>query len=202
MGCRGVREAKQAVSNLRSNLRTAAVWLDYIQARSHVKGLTLKQNSSIPLARSWKLFKRPRDNAALLKIYFYSKLTHEFSILYVCTNKDFLLKRIAFSTNEFERLLKNLDSPDSLSRFSLFFKETSATVPIISVVFRCLVPAWCFPKCWRVANSTPIPEGSLSPDAANYRPASVTTILSKAFEHLVSARLSRFPENFYLLSDK
>ena len=51
-----------------------------------------------------------------------------------------------------------------------------------------------FPVCWRVANVTPIPKGPTSSSASNYRPISLTPILSKVFECLLSVRLGRFME--------
>ena len=55
--------------------------------------------------------------------------------------------------------------------------------------------------CWRVANITSIPKGSPSPNVSNYRPISITPILSKVFGHsVISTRLSRFLERSCLLS--
>ena len=55
-----------------------------------------------------------------------------------------------------------------------------------------------FTACWRQANVTPIPKGPPSNSVANYRPISITLVLSKVFEHLVSVRrlvrLGRFME--------
>ena len=51
-----------------------------------------------------------------------------------------------------------------------------------------------FPVCWRVANVTPNPMGPPSSSASNYRPISLTPILSKVFERLVSVRRGRFME--------
>ena len=51
-----------------------------------------------------------------------------------------------------------------------------------------------FPVCWRVANVTTIPKGPRSPWASNYRPISLTPILCKVFERLLSVRLGRFME--------
>ena len=50
-----------------------------------------------------------------------------------------------------------------------------------------------FPACWRQANVTSIPKG-LPSSVANYRPISITSVLSKTevFERLVSVRLGRF----------
>ena len=50
------------------------------------------------------------------------------------------------------------------------------------------------PVCFRVANVTPIPKGPPSSSASNYRPISLTPILSKVFERLVPVRLERFME--------
>ena len=51
-----------------------------------------------------------------------------------------------------------------------------------------------FLLCWRVANVTPIPKGPPSSSASNYRPISLTPMLSKVIESLVSVRLGRFME--------
>ena len=45
-----------------------------------------------------------------------------------------------------------------------------------------------------MANVTPIPKGTPSFTASNYRPISLTPMLSKVFERLVSVRLGRFME--------
>ena len=51
-----------------------------------------------------------------------------------------------------------------------------------------------FPACWRQANVTPIPKGPPSSSVANYPPISITSVLSKVFERLVSVRHGRFME--------
>ena len=66
--------------------------------------------------------------------------------------------------------------------------------PHLSVVFRRLVHLGSFPACWRQANVPPIPKGKPSSSVANYRPISITSVLSKVFERLVSVRLGRFME--------
>ena len=61
-------------------------------------------------------------------------------------------------------------------------------------MFRLLVRLGSFPACWRQANVAPIPKGPPSSSVANYRPISITSVLSKVFERLVSVRLRRFME--------
>ena len=61
-------------------------------------------------------------------------------------------------------------------------------------VFWRLVHLGNFPACWRQANVTPILKGPPSSSVVNYRPISITSVLSKVFECLVSVRLGRFME--------
>ena len=79
--------------------------------------------------------------------------------------------------------------------FPLFLKRTADILaPRLSVVFRSLVRLGSFPACLRQANVTPIPKGPPSFFVANCRPISITPVLSKVFERLVSVRLGRFME--------
>ena len=66
--------------------------------------------------------------------------------------------------------------------------------PRLSEVFRRLVRLCNFPASWRLANVTPIPKGPPSSSVVNCRPISITSVLSKVFERLVSVRLGRFTE--------
>ena len=61
------------------------------------------------------------------------------------------------------------------------------------MVFRRLVRLG-FPACGRQANITQIPEGPPLSSVANYRPISITSVLSKVFERLMSVRLGLFTE--------
>ena len=65
---------------------------------------------------------------------------------------------------------------------------------VFSVVFRQLIRLSSFPVCWRRANVTPVPKSPPSSSVSNYRPISITSVLSKVFELLVSIRLGQFME--------
>ena len=108
------------------------------------------------------------------------------------------LTTLAFRSREVKQLLLDLDSyggTDPLGTFPLCLKKTAKVLaPHLSAVFRWLLRLGHFPVCWRVANVTPIAKGPPSSSASNYRPISVTPILSKVFECLVSVRLGRFME--------
>ena len=61
-------------------------------------------------------------------------------------------------------------------------------------MFQRLVCLGSFSACWRWANVSPIPKGKPSSSVANYRPISITSVLSKVFERLVWVRFGRFME--------
>ena len=98
-----------------------------------------------------------------------------------------------------KRLLLDLDSyggTDPLEMFPLFLKKTAEVLaPRLAVVFHQLLRLGSFPISWRVADVTPIPQDPPSSSASNNRPISLTPILSKVFERLVSVRLGRFMES-------
>ena len=66
--------------------------------------------------------------------------------------------------------------------------------PRLSGVFRRFVRLGSFPGCWRQANVNPIPKGPPSSSVPNYQLISITSVLSKVFERLVSVHLGPFME--------
>ena len=66
--------------------------------------------------------------------------------------------------------------------------------PLLSIVLRRLVRVGSFPAFSRKANVTPIPKGPPTSSVANYRPISITSVVSKVLEGLVSVRLERLME--------
>ena len=89
---------------------------------------------------------------------------------------------------------------DRLGMLPLFLKRTTDVMPpCLGVAFRRLVRLGNFPACWRQANVTPIPKGPTSSSVANYQPISITSLLSKVFERLLSVHLVRFMEHIGVL---
>ena len=91
--------------------------------------------------------------------------------------------------------LRSSGATDPLGMFPLFLKRTADVMaPRLSVVFRRLVRLGSFPACWRLANVTPIRKKKPSSSVDNCRKMSITSVLSKLFERLMSVCLGRFME--------
>ena len=107
------------------------------------------------------------------------------------------LTTFAFRSSEVTRLLLDLDSyrgTDPVLCFLFVFRVLPMFYhPFLVWCFGCLF-IWevCFPVCCRLANVTRIPKGPPSCSVDNYRSISITSVLSKVLERLVSVRLGRF----------
>ena len=107
----------------------------------------------------------------------------------------------AFRSSEIKHLLSNLDEDggtDPNGYFILLLKRLSSKLaPKLSVIIRKLKRQGSFSECWRSGNITPIPEGSSSsPSPNDYRPISITPILSKVFERLLAKRVAVYLRPF------
>jgi hypothetical protein len=140
----------------------------------------------------------PVLKAELLSSFFDSKQSREDIELPHSCHPLPKLTSFAFRSRAVLKLLLGLDSyggVDPLGFFPLFFKEIAPVFASkLSVIFRCLLRAGSFPACWRCADVVPIPKGMVSSMPKDYRPISITPVLSKVFESLISGRLRRFME--------
>ena len=167
---------------------------------STLKSAVFGSSSSLPplVSEGGGLMCESVGKANLLSDHFDSKQSREAVDLPLTCHPSPSLTTFAFRSSELRRPLLDLDpygGTDPLGMFPLFLKRTAdVTAPRLSVVFRRLVRLSSFPACWRHANVTPIPKGPLSHSVANYRPISITSVLSEVFERLVSVRLGRFME--------
>ena len=68
----------------------------------------------------------------------------------------------------------------------MFFRKTASVLaPKLSRLFRRLLRCGEFPLEWRIADVIPIPKSPLLELVCNYRPISITLVLSKVFERLI-----------------
>ena len=86
------------------------------------------------------------------------------------------------------KLLQNLDihkasALDQIS--SRVLKETAEpTAPILKTIFAYLMDTGTVPGDWKNANVTPVCKNGDRTKPSNYRPISLTNIVSKIFEHI------------------
>ena len=173
-------------------------------AQPHAWWSALKQSlfgvdSSLPafVRSDGSLCHFPAEKAELLAQSFNRKQCAEDVPLPQSCFPDVKFGKFAFRSTEVVALLNDLDSfggCDPHGFLPLFFKKSSLILsPKLAVIFRILLNRGSFPLCWRTANVTPIPKGSspsVNPD--EYRPISITPVLSKVFERLLVKRLYRF----------
>ena len=146
----------------------------------------------------------PKAKAERLADVFDSKQCGESLLLPQACFPEPKLCSMAFRSSEVKTLLLNLDSHGGIDPngiFPIFLKKTADFIaPKIATIFRKLVRLGSFASVWRMGNIAALPKG-LSPSSSpsEYRPISITPVLSKVFEKLLSKRLCRFVDDNNLL---
>ena len=103
------------------------------------------------------------------------------------------------------KLLNNLNvnkatGPDCICARVL--KETSsATAPILTIIFQRSLDTGIIPEDWKAANIVPIHKKNDRSKPANYRPISLTCITSKMFEHIIASHIMQHLETNGILYD-
>ena len=141
----------------------------------------------------------PKEKASLFADVFGSKQSNEKLQMPQSCVPDAKLTSVAFRSKEIEKLLLDLDSyggagPDGI--FPLFFKKSYKVLsPKLSVIFRKESRAGAFSSCWRFGNVTPLSKcGGNSSNPSDFRPITITPVLSKIYERLLARRLNAFAE--------
>ena len=101
------------------------------------------------------------------------------------------------------KLLKKLKphkacGPDML-RPKVLLELADELTPIITTIFNASLTQQCVPMDWRSANVVPIFKKGDKHSAINYRPVSLTCILSKTFEHVMASNIMSFLNEHNLL---
>ena len=149
----------------------------------------------------------PKEKSTLFANVFDEKQSSDEVVIPQSCHPEAKLTTIAFRSREIKKLMLDLDpyggsGPDGI--FPLFFKETADILaPKIAVIFRKLSRAGRFSLCWRTANVTPTSKTvTAGSSPSDYRPISITPILSKVFERLLAKRLNEFAESNNLFPDQ
>ncbi|XP_045511489.1 uncharacterized protein LOC123706298 [Colias croceus] len=91
------------------------------------------------------------------------------------------------------KTLRNLDvnkasGPDGLP--AIVFKNCAPELsPVLTRLFRLSLKSGIVPKSWKVANVQPVPKKGSRAEPTNYRPISITSILSKIMERILNEQL-------------
>ena len=177
---------------------------------SHKWWATLKSavfgaQPSVPplIGNGGNLVGSPEPKAALLNEHFDSKqCSDEFDAPNFCYPASMVCS-VAFRASLVKRLLMDLDNfggSDPYGFFPLFFKMIADLLaPKLATLFRYLLRSGTFPDCWKVADVVPVPKGAPSSLVSNYRPISITPVLSKIFERVIALKFGRFLEDHSLL---
>ena len=162
---------------------------------STLKSAVFGSSSSLPplVSEGGALVCESVGTADLLSDHFDFKHSWDAVVLPLTCYPFPCLTTCSFTSREVRRLSLDLDpygGTDPLGMFLLFLKRTADVLaPGVSVVFLRLVGLGSFQACWRQANVTLILKGPPSSSVANYRPISITSVLSKVFERLLSVCL-------------
>ena len=166
-----------------------------------LKGTLFGSVPSLPalVSPGGRLVYTPVEKADLLSSHFDSKQSRASIVVPTSCFPKARCCSLAFRSSLVEKYLRELDDyggVDPVGVFPLFYKRVADILaPRLSRIFRRLLRSGSFPKCWRVANITAIPKDGLSADVSDYRPISITPILSKIYEKLLSRKLSRYCES-------
>ena len=145
----------------------------------------------------------PAEKSEFLSAWFDSKQSRDIvELLQTCHPRPAFCG-IAFRAREVERHSLHFDPNDGVDPsgcFPMFFQKTASVLaPKLSRLFRRLLRYGELPLEWRIADITPTPKGPLSTLVCNYRPISMTSVLSMIFEKLISSRFGHFLERSSVL---
>ena len=146
----------------------------------------------------------PQEKADLLSSTFNSKQNDKILDLPSGCHPEPILNSFAFRSSELKKLLIDLEQSSGVDPNGLFplvlIKIADVLAPKLAVIFRILIRQGSFPVCWRTANVTALPKSSTPfQNPSEYRPISITPILSKIFERLLVKRLFSFVNRLIVL---
>ena len=172
-----------AVGNL-NDCASANAWCRTL--KGHVFGAESDIPPFVRLVVLLFLIRQGRLSCCLLSTWFDSKQSRDIVELPQTCYPRPAFCAIAFRAREVERHLLDLDPNGGVypsGCFPMFFRKTASVLtPKLSCLFRRLLRGGEFPLEWRIADVTPIPKGPLSALVCNYRPISITPVLSKVLK--------------------
>ena len=90
-------------------------------------------------------------------------------------------------------------SPMLLKMFSCY---VHSFVDIIASILQCSLDTTSLPSAWKEAVVTPIYKGGPRDEVGNYRPISITSIICKCLEHIISSSIWTHIDSYDLVSNR
>ena len=115
------------------------------------------------------------------------------------------MQKISFTAEGIKKLLTELNEhkskgPDNIS--AKLLKSLAGEIsPALAVFFQATLEQGALPADWTHAKVTPIYKKGDRSLAENYRPVSLTSILCKTAEHIITSQIHRHLDNHHVLTD-
>jgi len=212
------REAQKLLNNIKKDAESTFLsstmdnMLKSAQKRfwTYVKYKTKGQHCSIPTlkTRSGGNVTDATNKANLLNEHFKSVFSPDVPIqdfeIPVKTNQKFSLTNITLTKAGIVNLVKNLNphkspGPDKISSKLLKLAPEELSDYLL-ILFNKGLKLQQIPAIWKTANITPIFKKGNRSDPVNYRPISLTSVLCKMFEHIITSNLAKFLEDNHLFN--
>src|SRR5271170_3442091 len=178
---------------------------------SFVKYKTKGQHCSVQSLKdkNGNMISDPKEKANLLNQHFHSVFTKEIesesSELPNRTEETFSLHDIVLLKPGIVQLVKNLQQhkspgPDGISPRFLKLAPEEISEYLLILFNKCLVLEK-MPSKWKTANVTPVFKKGSRSSPENYRPISLTSVVCKMFEHIITSNLAKFLERHQLFNE-
>lgn len=175
---------------------------------SYVKGMKCDSSGVATLKRDGTNYSEHSDKAEILNNQFSSAFTKE-----DCSNMPSMgnslkseVPPLVIKENGVKKILEGLNphkasGPDEIS--SSFLKEIAPSIsPTLTLIFQASYHQGIVPSDWKGAYVTPLFKKGDKSKASNYRPVSLTSICSKAMEHIIHSHLMKYLDSHHILSDQ
>jgi Reverse transcriptase (RNA-dependent DNA polymerase) len=171
---------------------------------SYIKCKTKGQHCSVPTLKkcNGEHVSDPVEKANLLNAHFQSVFTapsnKEAPHFTAKTDQSFSLKNIQLSKIGIVKLIEDLNQykstgPDGISP-KLLKLAPDEFADYLLLIFKKCFDLSTIPSKWKVANVTPIFKKGSRSSPENYRPISLTSVVCKMFEHIITSNLATYLE--------
>ena len=175
---------------------------------SYVKGMKCDSSGVATLKKDGTNYSEACDKAEILNDQFASVFTREDNSNMPSMGNSLKSEAppLIIQDNGIKKILEGLNphkasGPDEIS--SRFLKEMAPSIsPALTLIFQASYDQGLVPNDWKGAYITPTFKKGDKSKASNYRPVSLTSICSKAMEHIIHSHLMKYLDSHHILSDQ